>query len=152
MWRKELSCNNMWVEIVERNFSKNSLKNNLFVVLSFNAHIQGPKPWWREKAKHLLKNRLKNMARRKSCLRQRRPKRCYSGWRWTPMNSNGPHELVWKGLGSCNALHQKKTCYKTFCKPRKRQKMEESKDKFVVKKFWLTKYLFMNNLVFLVKG
>jgi hypothetical protein len=30
--------------------------------------------------------------------------------------------------------------------------MEESKDKFMVKEFWLTKYLFMNNFVFLVKG
>jgi hypothetical protein len=38
---------------VERNFSKNFLKKNLFVVLSFSAHIQGPIPWWKEKAKHL---------------------------------------------------------------------------------------------------
>ncbi len=50
---ERLSCNNLWVEIVERNFSKNFLKKNLFVVLSFSAHIQGPIPWWKEKAKHL---------------------------------------------------------------------------------------------------
>jgi hypothetical protein len=51
------------------------------------------------------------------------------------MDSNGLDELIWKGFGSCNALCQKKTSYKTFCKPRKREKMEESKDKFVVKEF-----------------
>ncbi len=65
------------------------------------------------------------------------------------MNSNGLNELVWKVCSTCSGLLHERTYYEIFYKPRKQQKMEESKGEYVVKKFYLIRYLFMNNLGFL---
>lgn len=131
----------MWTRIVEKSFSKNFVKKNMFAALFPNTHNQEPKPWWREKTKCLQKNRLKNMLRKKHCLKRRRLERCYNnGWRWIQMNSNGSDKLVWKTCSTCSGLHHEKTCYEFFYKLGKKQKMEESKDNCVVKKFWLIRY------------
>jgi len=41
------------VKIVEKSFSKNFSKKILFAILFPSTHDHEPKPWWREKVKHL---------------------------------------------------------------------------------------------------
>jgi hypothetical protein len=52
-YQNPLNCNSLRVRTLEKSSSKISLKNNLFVVLFFSVCDQGPKSWWRKKAKHL---------------------------------------------------------------------------------------------------
>jgi hypothetical protein len=50
-YQDPLSCNSLKARTLDKSFSKISLKNNLFIVLFLNVYDQGPKSWWREKAK-----------------------------------------------------------------------------------------------------
>jgi hypothetical protein len=49
------------------------------------------------------------------------------------MNSNGLDELIWKVYSTYSGILCERTYYKKNYKPRKQQKMEESKGKYVVK-------------------
>jgi hypothetical protein len=51
------------------------------------------------------------------------------------INSNGLDELIWRTCSPCNGLLHNRSCYKIFYKLGKNWRMEESKDKCVVKKF-----------------
>jgi hypothetical protein len=123
LWKKK-SCSNLWARIVEKSFSKKSLKKNLFVVLFFSAQDQKPKLWWSEKAKHLQKNNLKNLLRRKQCLRQRRARKCYNGWKWTQMNSNGLDMPIWRAYSTWSGLWYERTYYNNFYELGKQWRME----------------------------
>ncbi len=98
---------------------------------------------WKGKAP--IKDRLKNLQGRK-CLKQKRAKKCCNGWRWIPMNSNELDELV--GGPTYSGLCHERTCCEIFYEPWEQWRMEESKGKCMVKKIWLIRYLFMNNLGF----
>jgi hypothetical protein len=57
---------------------------------------------------------------------------------WMKMDSNefnGLEGLVSRTFSTYNGLHQERTYCTIFCEPRKRPKMVEYKDKFVVKEF-----------------
>jgi len=71
----------------------------------------------------------------KKTIFKQRFKKCCNGLRWMLTNSNGPSELIWKNCSPCNRLCCERTYYKIFYEFEKNWKMEESKDKCVIKKY-----------------
>jgi hypothetical protein len=146
LWKKR-NYSNLQARIVEKSFSKNSLKKNLFAVLFLDAQDQEPKPWWSEKAKCMQKNRLRKLLKTMSKAKESQ-KICCSGWRWTPTNSTRLDEPIWKACSTWSGLRHERTCYKSFYKLGKQWRMEEFKGEYVVNFLLLIMYLFINNLGF----
>jgi len=73
---------------------------------------------------------LRNMLRNDQCLRWKKFKRCYSGWKWNLTNTNGQRQLVWRGFSTFNWPFQKKTCWRNFCE------LGKTKDNWVRTQVW----------------
>jgi hypothetical protein len=86
------------------------------------------------------------------CPRWKKSIKCYYGWKWNMLNTNGHINIVWKGFSMFNGPLHERACWKSFYKHAKTQKMAKSKPKFEEFFLPLTKYSYMNDLVFLLKG